>query len=73
MGLIYKIEICLYPNNQYDSSKPFFWCIQSNAGKNWCTDCAGWEKSEKAAWDAAFSHYQKYKHKSPNTDARNSL
>lgn len=61
MGIVYKIEVHLYPNNDVDSSKPFFWCLRDNSGKDWCTENAGWESTQDDAWDAAYRFYKKYK------------
>lgn len=61
MNSIYKIEIDLYPNNTEDVSMPFFWCLKSFSGNNWCTDNAGWDCSPQKAWEAAYDFYLKYK------------
>ena len=61
MKPIYKIEINLYPNNEIDSSKPFFWCIKSCCDNDWCIENAGWAPSHKTAWNAAYRFYLKYK------------
>lgn len=53
------IEVHLYPNNDMDNSKPFFWCLQSCLGKDWCTEIAGWESSVELAWKAAYGFFQK--------------
>lgn len=60
MNTIYKIEIHLYPNNDIDNS-PYFWCLQANFGKDWCTENAGWEATHEEAWEAAYRFYKKYK------------
>lgn len=61
MKTIYKIEVSLYPNNDIDASKPFFWCLKSCTGADWCMENAGWEASHEDAWEAAYGFYQKYK------------
>ena len=63
MKAIYKIEVGLYPNNDINVFKPFFWCLRSNSGKDWCTETAGWEASPEEAWKAAYHFYEKYKYK----------
>lgn len=57
---VYKIEIQLYPNNDIEKSQPFFWCLQSCWGKDWCTEIAGWESSIDSAWQTAYSYYEEY-------------
>lgn len=61
MNVIYKIEIHLYSNNDIDNSKPFFWCLKANFGKEWCIENAGWEVTHEAAWKAAYHFCRKYK------------
>ena len=61
MKKIYKIEVMMFPNNELDSSKPFFWCIMSNTGKDWCNETAGWESTPEKAWEEAIRFYRKYK------------
>lgn len=58
MRKIYMIEVHLYPNNDTEISKPFFWCLQSCLGKDWCTETAGWESSAELAWKAAYCFFQ---------------
>ena len=66
MNEIYKIEVHLYSNNNIDTSKPFFWCLRSNSGQEWCTETAGWEDSHVKAWEAAYNFYRKYKDNAEN-------
>lgn len=66
MKTVYKIEIYLNSNNDIGVSEPFFWCLQSYSGKEWCTENAGWEASHESAWNAAYHFYKKYK--SPRRD-----
>ena len=61
MKLIYKIEVDLYHNNIKNKSKPYFWCLKSYCGKNWCLDSSGWESSPQTAWNTAYEYYLKYK------------
>lgn len=54
MNKIYKIEVILSPDNSY---KPFFWCLLSNTGDDWCNEGFGYESSSEKAWAAANSFY----------------
>ena len=58
---MYKIEVYLYPNNTIDIAKPFFWCLRSCYGKEWCTETAGWESTHEKAWKEAYRFYKEYK------------
>lgn len=60
MKPIYKIEVNLYPNNDIEKSKPYFWILRSCAGNDWCTESAGWESTIDLAWKAAYDFYLKY-------------
>lgn len=62
MKTIYKIEVSLYPNNNIDEFNPFFWCLKSYSGRDWCMENAGWEVSHKAAWETAYRFFVKYKY-----------
>lgn len=42
-------------------STPFFWCLKSYSGKDWCMENAGWESSHETAWKAAYLFFVKYK------------
>lgn len=59
----YKIEVSRYPNKESQDPKPFFWCLKSCCGGDWCMETAGWEATYEAAWNSAFAFYQKYKTK----------
>lgn len=61
MDKIYKIEVSLFPNNELNNSKPFFWVLKSNTGNDWCTENAGWESTPEEAWEAAYNFYRRYK------------
>ena len=61
MKTIYKIEVSLYSNNDMSDSTPFFWCLKSYSGKDWCMENAGWESSHETAWKAAYLFFVKYK------------
>lgn len=58
MNKIYKIEVMLSPDNSYE---PFFWCLLSNIGDNWCNEGFGYESSPEKAWAVANSFYKKHK------------
>lgn len=47
----------LYPDNSYE---PYFWCLMSNTGKDWCNETAGWASTPEKAWEEAISFYKKY-------------
>jgi len=66
---VYKIEISLYSNNEIDVSKPFFWCLKSCLGDDWCIENAGWESSHEAAWKTAYHFYLKYKCEKNDSDS----
>ena len=69
----YMIEVCLFENNEYDPANPYFWCLKSYAGKEWCTDCAGWAASQEAAWNAALRYYMKYKQQPADCSRENNI
>ena len=57
MDLNYKIEVSLSPNDEC-SLEPYFWCLFSNNGNNWCNSGFGWAASPEAAWIDAYEYYK---------------
>lgn len=62
MAKIYKIEVMFdVPTDELGSSKPYFWCLLSNTGKDWCNEACSWESTPEKAWEEAIRFYRKYK------------
>lgn len=68
MKKIYKIEVIMdVPTEELGSSKPFFWCLLSNTGNEWCNEACSWESTPEKAWEEAIRFYRKKREKSENS------
>ena len=59
----YKIEVFLFPDNEYYPDKPYFWCMlncDNREDADWCNYGAGWSESPQKAWDDAYGYYKKH-------------
>ena len=59
----YKIEVDLFPANEFEPDKPYFWCLRSIAHtdtSDWCMENGNWSATPQEAWDDAYSYYQRF-------------
>ena len=61
---VFKIEVMLFPGNEYDPNRPYFWCLfsseRNNDDSDWRNSGAGWSATPEGAWKDAYSYYERH-------------